>query len=64
MTYTTKVKLRSFLEEYAKACQCNEHCHCNRVLTDLVSYLEQFGMTVSAENEFGKNKECIKAECN
>ncbi|WP_203249688.1 hypothetical protein [Cysteiniphilum marinum] len=64
MTYPTEVKLRSFLEEYAKACQCNEHCHCNRVLTDLVSYLEQFGMTVSTENDFGKASTQIKTECN
>ena len=63
MTYPAEVKLRLFLEEYAKAYQCNEHCLCNRVLTDLVSYLEQFGMTVSTENELSNNKKRIKSEC-
>ena len=64
MNHPTEAKLRSFLEEYAKACQGNEHCHCNRVLTDLVVYLEQFGITTITGSEFEKQKQRIKAECN
>lgn len=50
MTYPTEVKLRAFLEKYAIACQYNQYYHRNLVLVDLVSYLEQFGMTINTDN--------------
>ena len=46
MSDPTTTNLKAYLEEYAKACECNEFCHCSRVLDDIVSYLESCGVSV------------------